>query len=142
MNDEARPPHAITVRVRYADTDQMRMVYHSNYLVYFEMGRTELLRAGGFPYAELEARGVMLPVIEAHCEYRRPARYDDLLTVETRGEPLSPVRIRMHYTIKRAGELLVTGYTDHACMGRDGRPVRLTGDLKKTMERALAGAAP
>ena len=91
--------HDTTIRVRYADTDKMGVVYNGNYLRYFEIGRTELLRHIGVPYAQLEAQGALLPVIEAHIEYLRPARYDDLLTVRTTyAVDRSPV-LRLAYEI-------------------------------------------
>jgi acyl-CoA thioester hydrolase len=130
-------PFAIQVRVPYADTDQMNMVYHANYLVYFEMARTELLRAYGLPYARLESLGVLLPVIEAHCAYRQPARYDDMLTVQTVPEITGGVRFRMRYALLRDTDLLVTGYTDHACVGRDGRPLRMHADLLQLIQKAV-----
>lgn len=128
---------SIRVRVPYADTDQMNMVYHANYLVYFEMARTELLRAYGLPYAKLEQLGVLLPVLEAHAEYRIPARYDDLLTVETGASLNGGIRFRMHYRILRDGERLVTGHTDHACVGRDGRPLRMHPELLGVIRRSI-----
>ena len=139
-----REPFSISVRVTYADTDQMGMVYHANHLVYFEMARTELLRAYALPYARLEALGVLLPVIEAHCVYRAPARYDDSLTVQTVPELRSGVAFRLHYALRRDGDLLATGYTDHVCMGRDGRPQRMHPDLRRVMETVIAerGAEP
>lgn len=139
-----REPFSITVRVTYADTDQMGMVYHANHLVYFEMARTELLRAYALPYARLEELGVLLPVIEAHCVYRAPARYDDSLTVQTVPELRSGVAFRLHYALRRDGDLLATGYTDHVCMGRDGRPQRMHPDLRRVMETVIAerGAEP
>ena len=74
--------HMTQIRVRYADTDQMKVVYHGKYLEYFEVGRAALIRSLGLPYSELETRGIHLPVIEAFAKYRKPARYDDLLSVE------------------------------------------------------------
>lgn len=144
MNDALKEPFSITVRVTYADTDQMGMVYHANYLVYFEMARTELLRAYGFPYARLESMGVLLPVIEAHCSYKTPARYDDLLTVETVPSLTNGIRFRMAYALRRDGELLATGYTDHVCVGRDGKPQRMHAELRRVIETAIAerGAEP
>ena len=86
------------VRVRYAETDQMGFAYYANYLAWFEVGRCEWLRSLGWSYRDLEARdAIMLPVIEAHCEYRQPARYDDELLIRSRGELASPVRIRFTY---------------------------------------------
>jgi acyl-CoA thioester hydrolase len=144
MNDPLKEPFSIPVRVTYADTDQMGMVYHANYLIYFEMGRTELLRAYGFPYARMEAMGVLLPVIEAHCSYRTPARYDDLLTVESVPSLANGIRLRIFYALRRDGELLATGYTDHVCVGRDGKPQRMHPELRGVIEQAIAerGAEP
>jgi acyl-CoA thioester hydrolase len=126
-------PHAVSrVRVRYADTDQMGVVYHSNYFVWFEIGRTDLLRAGGWTYREMEAEGLSLPVIEAHCDYKQPARYDDELDVRTTGELMSPVRVAFSYEVVRPadGELLATGRTVHATLDRTGRPSRLPDRVK------------
>lgn len=115
------------VRVRYAETDQMGVVYHANYLVWFEVGRTDLLRAFGWTYREMEASGVRLPVLEAHCEYRRPARYDDELEICTRGRLLSPVRLEFTYEVrlKEDQRVVATGYTRHAAVDLTGRPCRL-----------------
>jgi acyl-CoA thioester hydrolase len=115
------------VRVRYAETDNMGVVYYANYLVWFEIGRTDLLRHAGWSYREMETEGFSLPVIEAHCEYRQPARYDDDLEVRTTGALVSPVRLRFEYEIARAadGVALAYGHTVHASMGRNGRACRL-----------------
>jgi acyl-CoA thioester hydrolase len=115
------------VRVRYAETDQMAVVYHANYFVWFEVARTDLLRQSGWSYRELEAEGLSLPVIEAHCEYRQPARYDDELEVRAEGRLASPVRIEFTYELIRLsdGTALATGRTVHVGLDRDGRPRRL-----------------
>jgi acyl-CoA thioester hydrolase len=115
------------VRVRYADTDQMGVVYHANYLVWFEVGRTEWLRESGCTYREMEQAGFSLPVIEAHCEYRQPARYDDEIEIRTAATVLTPVRIRFDYEARRTSDEIVsaTGHTIHAAIGADGRPCRL-----------------
>ena len=121
------------VRVRYAETDQMGFAYYGNYMAWFEVGRCEWLRSLGWSYRELEARdAVMLPVIEAHCEYRRPARYDDELLIRARGELLSPVRIRFTYEVVRAdgGAVLASGHTVHACTDLSGRPKRLPAHVR------------
>src|SRR5919112_421603 len=81
------------LRVRYAETDKMGVVYYANYLVWFEVARTDLLRSLGWSYREMEGAGISLPVIEAHCDYHRPARYDDEIEVRTEGRMLSPVRM-------------------------------------------------
>ena len=116
-----------TVRVRYAETDNMGVVYYANYLVWFEVARTDLLRHAGWSYREMELEGFSLPVIEAHCEYRQPARYDDDVEVRTAGVLISPVRLRFDYEVSRpaGGVLLAEGHTVHATLGRDGRPCRL-----------------
>jgi acyl-CoA thioester hydrolase len=122
------PPRSLSrVRVRYAETDQMGVVYHANYFVWFEVGRTDLLRSTGWTYREMEADGLSLPVIEAHCEFKQPARYDDELEVKTIGELMSPVRVAFNYEIVRQadGGLLATGRTVHATLDREGRPSRL-----------------
>ena len=114
------------VRVRYADTDQMGVAYYANYLVWFEVARTEWLRDGGWSYRDMEADGVALPVIEAHCEYRQPARYDDEIEIRTMATLLTPVRIRFDYEAWKVGDTLsATGHTIHAALGPDGRPRRL-----------------
>jgi acyl-CoA thioester hydrolase len=113
------------VRVRYAETDQMNVVYYANYFVWFEVGRTELLRGLGWSYREMEAEGYSLPVIEASCQYLRPAQYDDELQITTTGTLLSPVRLVFDYAIDRANDRIVTGRTAHASLNPQGRPVRL-----------------
>ena len=121
-------PRSISrVRVRYAETDKMGVVYYANYLVWFEVGRTDLLRESGWDYREMEKEGYALPVIEAHCTYREPAKYDDVLDVRTTGMLLSPVRVRFTYEIVRAADaaMLATGTTIHATLDRAGRPCRL-----------------
>jgi acyl-CoA thioester hydrolase len=104
----------------------MGVVYYANYLVWFEVGRTEWLRHSGWSYREMEQDGVSLPVIEAHCDYRQPARYDDELEIRTRATRLTPVRVRFDYEIARSGDLVcASGYTVHAALDPRGRPCRL-----------------
>ena len=124
------------VRVRYAETDQMGVVYYANYFVWFEVGRTDLLRQSGWTYRELEADGVGLPVIEAHCDYRQPARYDDELEIRTEGTLVSAVRVEFSYEVVRAsdGARLVTGRTVHAGVAKDGRPCRLPDRVRALFE--------
>ncbi len=117
--------NTLIYRVPYADVDQMGFVYYANYLVYFERGRNELLRARGLPYRELEDEGIMLPVIEAHCEYRKPARYDDELAIVARIAELKGVRVKMECEIFRADTLLVRGYTWHVTTDTHGKPRRM-----------------
>jgi acyl-CoA thioester hydrolase len=110
----------------------MGVVYYANYLVWFEVGRTDLLRRAGWSYREMELDGFSLPVIEVYCEYRQPARYDDELEVRTGGDLISPIRVRFDYEITRSGEdaLLATGHTVHASLDRSGRPRRLPERIK------------
>jgi len=115
------------IRVRYAETDKMGVVYYANYLVWFEVGRTDLLRGSGCSYREMELDGFSLPVIEAQCSYRQSARYDDDLDIRTTGTLLSPVRVRFNYEVVRAADeaVLAEGFTVHASLDQDGRPRRL-----------------
>jgi acyl-CoA thioester hydrolase len=115
------------VRVRYAETDRMGVVYYANYFVWFEVGRTDLLRQSGWSYREMEVDGFALPVIDAQCAYVESARYDDDLEVRTVGTMVSPVRVQFRYEIVRAsdGARLATGSTVHATLDRRGRPCRL-----------------
>lgn len=110
-----------TVRVRYADTDQMGVVYHSNYIVWFEVGRVELLRTIGYSYREMESDGYHLPVVEVKCRYKQPAKYDDLVTIRTRMVNLRGFLIRFGYEVVRAddGAVLAEGETTHFVVGPD-----------------------
>jgi acyl-CoA thioester hydrolase len=129
-----KPPYTITrVRVRYAETDKMGVVYYANYFVWFEVGRTDLLRNAGWSYREMEAEGFTLPVIEAHCDYRQSARYDDDLEIRTGGLLASPVRVQFAYEIVRPEDatLIATGRTVHASLGRNARPCRLPLRVRK-----------
>ncbi len=112
-------------RVLYGDTDQMGVVYYANYLRFFEGARNEWIRAHGITYAEIEAAGLMLPVIEAHVRYARPARYDDLLEIAT---VVSATRVRLsfRYQVRKSGdpETLIEGFTVHASVTKAGRPTR------------------
>lgn len=123
-----------TVKVRYAETDQMHVAYHAHYFVWFEVARTDWLREAGLTYRALEAEGYFLPVIEAHCDYRASARYDDDLTVTATARLASPVRIAFEYQIARADGVVATGRTVHATLDRDGRPVRVPARLKELMQ--------
>ncbi|MCI0708024.1 MAG: acyl-CoA thioesterase [Ignavibacteriae bacterium] len=115
------------IRVRYADTDQMKFVYYGKYFEYFEQGRSDLLRTIGLPYPEVERMGIFLPVIEASAKYRKPARYDDLLLVETIMMELPVARVRIEYKVWREAEEepIVQGYTVHSFMNAEtGKPTR------------------
>ncbi len=129
------PASTTTLRVRYAETDQMGVVYYANYLVWFEVARTDLLRHLGWTYREMEATGVSLPVIEARCAYQRPARYDDEIEVRTSGRLLTAVRLEFTYEIVLAkdGITAATGVTRHAAMGPNGRPCRLPDRIREVL---------
>jgi len=105
----------------------MGVVYYANYLVWFEVGRTDLLRSTGWSYREMEHEGFSLPVIESHCEYRVSAKYDDEIDVRTTGSIVSPVRVQFEYEVVRAldGVLLAKGHTVHAILDGSGHPRRL-----------------
>jgi acyl-CoA thioester hydrolase len=121
------PATVSTLRVRYAETDKMGVVYYANYLVWFEVGRADLLRSLGWTYREMEVAGIQLPVIEAHCEYLKPARYDDEIEVRTEGRMLSPVRMEFQYQVVRKQDQSVaaSGRTVHAAVDTAGKPCRL-----------------
>lgn len=123
------------VRVRYAETDQMGVAYYANYLVWFEVGRTEWLRDTGWTYRAMEDEGLALPVIEAHCQYKLGARYDDELEIRTTGRRVSPIRLAFDYEIVRRqdGALVARGHTVHATIDRAGRPVRLPARVKELL---------
>jgi acyl-CoA thioester hydrolase len=127
------PASATTLRVRYAETDRMGVVYYANYLVWFEVARADLLRSLGWTYREMEETGVSLPVIEAHCHYRRPARYDDEIVVRTEGRMASPARLEFTYEVQVTGarDITATGSTVHAAMTTDGRPCRLPARIRE-----------
>ncbi len=134
--------HTSQIRVRYADTDQMRFVYYGKYFEYFEQGRSDLLRAIGLPYADIEAQGIFLPVIEAFARYKRSARYDTLLNVRTTVTDMPVARIRIEYavTVEGESEVIVEGYTVHSFLNAaTGRPTRAPAIFLHTLEEAMAG---
>jgi acyl-CoA thioester hydrolase len=113
-------------RVIYGDLDAMKVAYYGNYLRWFEIGRTELIRHLGLPYAEIEARGYFLPVSEAYCKYAKSARYDEILLIATGLGFIRRASMRFDYRITdQENELIAQGYTVHACLDKDGRLVRL-----------------
>jgi acyl-CoA thioester hydrolase len=121
------PSSVSRVRVRYAETDKMGIVYYANYFIWFEVGRADLLRQAGWTYREMEAEGFALPVVEAHCEYRQSARYDDDLEVRTRAMQVSPARVRFDYEVVRTADesVLAGGHTVHVTLDTGGKPRRL-----------------
>ena len=117
--------HEIEVRVRYQETDPMGLLYHANYFTYFEIGRTELLRAGGGNYRKMEEEGLFVVVVRADCRFHRPARYDDLLKIRTTVARVTPAKIQHEYHVLRDGETLAVGHTTLAIVDRDGRVRRV-----------------
>jgi acyl-CoA thioester hydrolase len=122
----------ITIRVRYAETDRMGLLHHANYLVYFEQGRTELLRSKGLAYRDLEDKGYLMVVTKMEVKYRSPARYDDLLTLRTTVVRTTMVRIDHRYEVFRDGVLLAEGSSTLACVDRDGNIQKLPDFLMET----------
>ncbi|MFM7052765.1 MAG: acyl-CoA thioesterase [Planctomycetota bacterium] len=129
----ATPPiatHAFELRVRYPECDPMGVAHHAAYPVWLEMGRTEMLRAAGDTYRAFEEAGIFLAVVRLELRYRRPARYDDLITVVTELRAAGPVKIEHTYRVERAGELLAEGATTLACLDRDGHARPLPRELR------------
>lgn len=124
-------------RVPYADTDQMGVVYYANYLVYFERGRTELLRQIGTTYKELEEKGLYFPVINAQCNYHASAKYDDMITIETGISEIRNASIIFSYKITLQNKLLVSGSTKHPLVNYSFKPTRIPQDLKSLLEKHL-----
>lgn len=112
------------IRVRFSETDAMGIVYHANYLPWFEVARTQMLAEIGLPYRELQDSGYLLPVLEVNAAYRSSAKYDDEIVIRAMMKTLPRLRIRIDYEVLRGEELLTTGYTVHAFMNKDGVAVR------------------
>lgn len=130
MGEQGR--HETRIRVRYKDTDRMGVVYYGNYFTFFEVARTEFLRDRGYPYADVEADGYTLVVIEASAKYHASARYDVLVSVKTSFKILKNVRVRFDYQVfDEEGRLLVTGHTVHACMNSDHKPTKVPSRLRE-----------
>jgi acyl-CoA thioester hydrolase len=123
------------IRVIFGDTDQMGVVYYANDLRYFESARAAYWRDLGKSYQDLVDWGVALPVVEAHCNYKRPAHYEDLLVVDTRVSEVRGASLRFAYRVLRADVLLAEGHTRHAVIGPDGRPKALPDVLRASIPR-------
>jgi acyl-CoA thioester hydrolase len=133
-----RFPHCTRLRVRYADTDAMGVVYYANYLAYFEVGRVEFLRAAGADYRAIEDDGLIAAVTRADCRYLVPARFDDLLEIHTRTANIGRASMRFEYEIHRQSDsaLLAHGFTEHALLDRSTlRPTRLPSAIRQAIER-------
>lgn len=133
------PTKSVTVtpmRVRFCETDLMGIVHHGSYLLYFEAGRVEWLRRRGVTYADWASRGVHLPVVEAHVSYQAPARFDDLLDVETTLAELRTVSMKFTYKIRRDGKAIAEGMTRLGCIDDDHKLLRIPEYMREVM---LAG---
>lgn len=133
-----QPVFRMNCRVIYGDTDAGGVVYNANYLRYFEMGRTEMMRERSLPYSLLEERGLILPVTESYLRYKAPARYDDLITIDTCLAEMKKVSCRFNYRIVRIEQdgneqLLVKGFTVHACINRQGKLTPFPDDIYQAM---------
>jgi acyl-CoA thioester hydrolase len=124
--------HTIQHRVTYKETDQMGVVYYSNYLVWFEMVRTEYFRARGVVYKDLEDNEkIYLPVVEAQCSYKAPVRYDDMVEIKTKLSEIGKSRITFEYEIINNGDVATTGYTKHVFINGSGKPIPVPEKVKK-----------
>ncbi|MDR1942298.1 MAG: acyl-CoA thioesterase [Endomicrobium sp.] len=129
--------NSLTIRIAYADTDQMGVVYYGNYFTFFERGRTEWLREIGLEYTKIEERGFYFPVIYAECKYIASAKYDDLITVETKLTGITAASITCSYKVKCADKILVSATTKHPFVNKDLKPVRFPKDIRELLEKHL-----
>lgn len=129
MTERVNDWHETPIRVRYAETDAMGFLHHANYIVHFEIARTELFRATGGNYRSLEERGYFLVVVSVECKYKRPARYDDNLSVRVRLANWTGAKLIHEYEVHREGELIATGKSVLACLNRAGEVQRMSLEL-------------
>ena len=125
--------HEIELRVRYQETDPMGFLYHVFYFTYFEIGRTELLRASGGNYRRMEEEGLLVVVVKAECKFHRPARYDDVLRLQTTVARVTPAKIEHEYRLFRGEELLALGNVTLAVIDREGKVQRVPEEFSSTM---------
>ena len=132
--------HRTTYRVIYGDTDNMGQAYYGNYFRWFEIGRSEMFRSLGLPYKSVEDNGIFLPVAESHCKYATPAKYDDVLVIETSLDTKLKAGIKFDYKIYQEDgiTLVARGYTKHPCVNRDGKVVRPPEFLKEIITKIIA----
>ncbi len=125
----------IEIRVLYAHTDKMGVVYYARYYEYFEAGRNDMLRKIGYPYTKLEENNIALPVIESHCEYYRSAYYDEIIKIKSILKEIPGVRIQIFYEVSRGNDILAEGYTIHSFVNFEKmKPVRPPADLLKLIK--------
>ena len=144
LSDKTKPYndllwHRFTTRVRYGETDKMGIVYHPNYLKYFELGRTELMRARGLPYSELERRGLNLVVVEANCKYKGSAIYDEEIIISTIVSEATKVKVLFDYILNSASDnrLLAEGYTVLACVNTDSKVIKLPEEVISILTKSM-----
>ncbi len=127
--------HKTKLRVRFAETDALRVAYYAEYFVWFEVARTELFRSIGVPYTEVQRRGFHTPVVQAHADYKSFARYDDELEIKSRVTKVGRSSIRLDFEVRKLPEreLLATGHTVHALIGSDGRSKPIPDDIRKLL---------
>jgi len=129
---------SVEVRVRYADTDQMGVVYYANYFVWLEVARTEFLRSSGIDYRNIEKeKQLALPVVEAYCKYKAPARYDEIIMIRIKASQVKNSSLRFDYSLfnKENNELLAVAYTTHVFIDKDRRPVRMPKEIQNMFEK-------
>ena len=135
MQDETMgTEHETQIRVRYNETDAMGFLHHSRFFVYFEIGRTELFRAGGGDYRAMEAGGLFFVVVKAECRFRSPARYDDVVTLRTKLTRIGPVKLEHDYELLREGRVLATGHTVLGCVDAEGQAQRIPDEILNSIQ--------
>lgn len=134
--DRAKSTSSLDLRVRFCETDLMGIVHHGSYLIYFEAGRVEWLRRRGVTYADWASRGIHLPVVEAHVNYRTPSHFDDLLVVETTLAELRAVSMKYTYTIRRGDTTIADGWTRLGCIDHRHKIFRLTDEMRAILSTA------
>jgi acyl-CoA thioester hydrolase len=134
----------VRLRARFAETDAMRIVHHTEYFVWFEVARTELLRSIGLPYTEIQRRGFNTPLVEAFASYKAPARYDDEVEVKISAGRIGRSSLRLEYEVVKlpGGELLCTGHTVHVMVGGDGKPKKIPDDLRERLSSWSSKGSP
>ena len=131
------------IRVRYAETDRMGVVYHANYVVWFEIGRTEFCRAAGIPYRQMEAEGILIPVTGLDCKYRRSARYDDSILIRTRMGDVGSRGLSFFYEIRNENdELLCEGSSRHIFTNAESRPISIPPKVRETFAAFVGASTP
>jgi acyl-CoA thioester hydrolase len=133
-------PHIYKTRVRYAEVDQMGVVYYANYLAYLESGRTELMRMGGFPYSKIEEKGLLLPVTECKINYKSAARYDEEISIETTVGFIKNASVKFDYVVRnQAGKVIVLAHTIHPFVSADWKIVEIPPEIKAVLQQYTDG---